>query len=730
MKQFTVIRLFISLFVFPLRQTSGIMFAFLLSFPLNAWACAIPGTHNYYLFSTVGARDWSVDTENRTLENWRAYTGMKELYWFDEDTLRAVAKQKNDALMVSYIDCLSRYLDVARMAQNTWDYPTKQDLQDRRKSLLSLQRYALSKTKTRLRSQHALLYMRCNMMLGQHQTNIAFWEQTASKYINSVYRDMMRNIYAGALLKKGRADEATQIFMEHGDMQSLYTYYYKRRSFEAIRSEYRRNPDSPAMPFLLQDFANNAQEAYDAMNDEMNLPGKLFIRDISQTESRNMCAFVNEVLREQKTHDPALWKSLQAWLQYLLGERGQAREGIAQAVAMEGRPRSKDNARLLRLYIESSQRKADGTLDDFLAEELQWLETKMLEEQTAQTGDFFGNHYTRAYDRLVTQQLLPRYSAAGRADVATAFLAVLDEMSKSGIGPAQQAAAGASRIDEYGWNGDYADEFFHHIDTMPIPQFESYMAYIHAAPATPLARWLTARVRRDEQFFNELLGTKYLRLGRWQEAAACLSKVGLDFVNNMNIAPFMARRDYKVEPWFNRQLIKEEQQTDRTLRTSRHQKLEFAREMLQLEQGMGTLSATEKVQRAYDLAVRYTQASYAGRCWYITRYGQSVRDTLRPDETDMLRKAGELLAVAQTHGDLLWQERVLYAQAWLPLEPWYENVWDDETLEILTVLHPEHRQYKALVALSQFERKKSSPASQYVSRCDVLKKFVKAAEGK
>ena len=140
------------------------------------------------------------------------------------------------------------------------------------------------------------IYMRCNMMLGRHHANVTFWEQTASQYIETVYKDMMKNIYAGALYKTGQEDKAGEMFAEMEDYESLMTIYYKKRSYLAISQHYKQNPNSKVLPFLLQDFVNNAQEAEDAKTGTMG--GKLFIRDINEQESWQMQQFCELVVRE------------------------------------------------------------------------------------------------------------------------------------------------------------------------------------------------------------------------------------------------------------------------------------------------------------------------------------------------------------------------------------------------------------------------------------------------
>ena len=664
----------------------------LLPLATAVFGCAIPGTHNYYLFSVIDTEDWQSDINQRTLDNWRAYTKNNDLHWFDADAIRSVAHQRGDGLMVSYLDHLVAYLTILDEARPSWDYPTKMDLEQHQEALKEIQAYALSKTSSNLRSQHALLYMRCCMMLELHQENIRFWEGTASKYINSVYRDMMRNIYAGALLKTGRNDEATQIYAEQGDLSSLYTYYYKKRSFEAIRDEYQARPDSPAFPFLLQDFANNAQEAYDEQQGD-NWPGKLFIRDVKEKECQQMCDLAARVVKEGKTSNPVLWQSLQAWLQYLMGNRDEALAIISGTQGQEGTARAKDNARVLRLFIQSSVKPVTRSYNDFLAEELSWLEQQAKTEGGEQ--DFYYNHYTQVYDRLVHQVLFPKFQDIHHEEWAIAFLQICDQ-----------------------------NECFAHIDTTAITHVVKYRNFLHRSPVSALDRWLQSHIKADDTFFHELLGTKYLRLARWREAIAHLEKVPLSYIREMNIAPYMACRNYRIEPWLQRQRYSEEMQEHYPVQALRNQKLQFAREMLSLEQGLGRLPLRHRALRSYLLAVRYAQASFAGDAWYITRYSKSCYDAPRADEVNMLMRASRLLNTALKTGSFADKEKVLFAKAWLPVDSWYKEKWNDQQFRYDQIALPNSHQYKALDALVRFERQHSGRTSAYVSRCDVLRQFM------
>ena len=126
------------------------------------------------------------------------------------------------------------------------------------------------------------------------------------------------------------------------------------------------------------------------------------------------------------------------------------------------------------------------------------------------------------------------------------------------------------------------------------------------------------------------------------------------------------------------------------------------------------------------MATRYYQASHLGDCWFITHYRWSVSDSTRTGEADFTGRAINYLNVAKTATVFYQKEKVLYALAYIPLEPWYSEDWDDNTSKNIYKYNIGSRQYKALQELSAFERQNTdNTPSIYVTKCDVLKKFGK-----
>ena len=676
-------------------------------------ACAGIGTYNYYLFNLYDNDEFAYRMERITSNNWKVYMGLNEndWFWFSEEKVTEVAKQKNDALMQSYVHQLARYLKVCDDVQgDQWNYPTKEELAQRRTTLEAIRAYANTKLRTRLRSQHGLLYMRANMLLGNHADNVKFWEETASQYINSVYKDMMYNIYAGALYKTGRTDEGVDIFIEQGDYRSLMTIYYKRRSYAAINEVYNANPKARVLPFLLQDFVNNAQEADDAGKYE-SFGGKLFIRDITKAEAQQMIGLCKRAVSEQKTDAPAMWQTAQAWLEYMFADKKQALKDIQKAVTMEGSDRIKDCARVIRIYIDASMRKQDTDFDNWAGTEMQWLYNKSNRANPKPVTNYFerSSYYDNAFERIVQQVMADKYQAT-HPEVTMALYKV---------------------------QGFYGCEAY--LDTTTIANVQKYYAYLNGAANTEMDRFLKNAIRQQPQQdeadadneYNDLIGTKYLRLCQWDKAIEWLSKVPVALYQKKGYSFYAALRRTNVEPWIERQFLRDAEYYSEVARKLRENpKLVFAKQMQQLEYGMNMLQGKSRYQRCYDLAVRYAQANFSGDCWFIMRDAKSPGcDEVEPNEVDLAARALDYLREAAKTTDPQLKERALFALSYGELQPkelWASLEWNGDKGDYDRIPQRKSAQWKAFASLVDFERQNPAGTARYVSRCDEYDTFLKA----
>ncbi len=656
-------------------------------------ACGWAGTNNYYLFNVYNSDDFSRRVDEISRDNWKAYLGMSsnDYFWFNANDIIKAAQEKNDPLMVSYVQNLQKYLDCCDIEERKlyeWNYPSKEDIATCNQTLQTVRTYASSKLKSRLRSQHALLFMRCNMMLGRHQENITFWEGTASQYIETVYKDMMKNIYAGALYKTDKEEKAGELFAEMGDYNSLMTMYYKKRSYFAIQREYHLNPNSKVLPFLLQDFVNNAQEADDATNpNAAGVGGKLFIRDISQNEAKQMITLCEQVIREGKTETPALWKTAKAWLEYMFGSKQQAQSDIAEAVKLDGTERMQSAARVIRLYIESAMAPKSQDFDNWLESELQWLKKKGEED----------GFYHSAADRITHQVLTKRYE-----DRPIAAIGLL------------------KAVNSY--------QYDYYIDTMKVEGLEKFFYFTLKTPKTALDKYIKAQINPEQFELEDLIGTKYMRLCQWDKAIQWLENIPSTYYDKRGYAVYAANRSYNIGPWIKRQWLSDNIDYSKEWKLGVNPKLVYAREMQKMEGELNVLTGETLKKQYYELAVRYAQASFTGDCWFLMRDTKSVMDTVRVNEVDLAAKAALMLQKAGEPKDFLLKEKVLFAKAYVYMNPspWYDRIWNNETYEYNFLPNPRSQAYKAFAVLAEFEKKHPSETSGYVSRCDEYKQFLKA----
>ena len=670
---------------------------------LTATACLTPVIHDYYLFS-VYHRDLNADFEKRCNQNWAAYTQGK-VTCFDYEALLKYTQQKKDAQMTAYVKRLNQYVNgICSEMGNPWYYPSKEEINQNKAQLRTIRTQSQAALQTRLRSQNALMVMRCNMMLEQHEANIAFWKEWEGKLPNSVYRDMMRNIYAGALCHTGRQDEACQIFAEQGDMTSIRFCMYDNLTYAGIKKVFERNPNAASLPWLVQTYVNDAQTVLgNMMYSDEDTQEQIQLNKQYRNDVTNFIALANKAVATSQT--PVLWKTAAAWMEFMYGDHKKAQKYIDEAVNMEGTPRMKDNARAIRFFITAANaNKSSEKFDNYVAQELKWLE--QMDKQDCQEETCWSTHYREVADRVIFEVLTDKYDQWKRPEIANALVGAL---------PSQRG--------EYdSFNPHYSDFYFWRLDTLSGTDLEKYLVFTQQQQKGQLEQYLLSRTYTDKNFLTDLTGTRYLAEGNWKKAISFLQQVPLSFLDQQNICEYMNTRSYTTEQWMKSQLKSMSDQRGLT-HLKRNMKLDFAREINQMEGQLSVAKNEKRQQLAYDIAVRLFQASYLGDCWFLTRYGHSVADEARKNEKDFVALAQQYLETASQSNQFLLKEKALYALGYIPTEPWQESVWDDQKMDYVLETRPNSSQYKALTQLTELYKK--HPMSNYVSKCDVLKAFLK-----
>lgn len=713
----------------------------LLGFAIDAWSCGYGyyNNHNNYMFS-VFRREALRGTiyDNALNKFWEDYTDEK-VYSFEwsKDNIMETAKKKGDKEMIEYVTQLSRYVDISDDLKESWEYPTKEELQQRKADLKEMYQKAAAYKGTRLQGQWNLLLMRSNLLLGDHTANVNYWNQTASKLPQSDYKTLMENIYACALLHTGKQREAFDIYAKQGDIVSIKWAMRKYRNLAGIQRIYEEDPNSPCIPFLIQDFVNNFQETLDCngsdrdsymedCGDWMDMIGqKLILRQ----EADRFITYANKVVSSGKTNTPALWQTAIGAVQFLSGQYIEAYNSLDKAVNMKGTDRMLDNARAIRMVASARSHTLNNEYTKWMAGEIEWLVGKIREEaagspDAGQSYAYIDNHYYDILDRLVYQELAPKYVANNRIDVAVALKGMLQS-------PEKLLGMPINSNSDNSWNENYRGEYFDALDLLSADQTIEYLGFLQNNTGDDIELLAKRHLTYDLNFFYDLIGTKYLAENKFEKAIPYLEKVPLKFLEGQNISYYLANRDWHKAKWLVNQHINNydsgSEEGPYTGKLRSNPKLEYCKEMIELQKRYQSANKQERQQVAYNLANNYYQASYLGDCWCLTQYGSSVSDTARVDRPDFVEFAINYLQESKASKDLKMQENSLVGLAYIPYDAWYTTTWDwdDEAHDYEKIINRNSRQFKALYELNTFINTHRDQVSSQISRCDVLKQFRK-----
>ena len=682
----------------------------------NSTACVSEGpTHNRYMFSVY--RHNALTDGPAFLYDidryWQTYTGNDGpcgigFYKWNRDEIMSTARKKNDTAMIAYLTLFNRYFKTCEAyTEDAWNYPTKQQMAQRQKSFQNVLAAAKAYRGTALRPQYVLLQMRANMMLGYNNANIALWNSTASRLAESPWRDAMRNIYARALLKNGQRTRACNIYAEQGDVQSIKTVMRNFRNLAGIRTIFAQNPNAPTLHFLVQDFVNNVQETLDqkaAGFDDAEWFKTIDAKQVYRKEAMSFVQFAVDAAANAKVKSPSLWLAAASMVDYLIGNNQRAIAEADKAVEADGTERMRDNARAIRLLVSTRTNKPTDQYTDYLLAEFRWLDAKIKEE--GGNSSEYENHYTDVKDRVVHRGLEPLFRKVGMDNTALALCAMMN------------AEGNYNNNVSYGpWN-----EYFCKMDSLKADRLADYYQYLSTPHTNAFETYCTQNTYHDADYFNDLIGTKLIAEGRFADAIPYLKKVGMSLLSAQMISIYSSQRHYDTPRWFGKQRVEE---AYGPAKVTRNAKLDFCMDMTdRLSRYSLAREGSDRQQMAYDLAVRYYQASCYGDCWYLTHYYHSVMDSARSWEKDFAAETVKYLNVAKQSDNVRLRYRSLYALAFMPVEPWATVEYDTSNgyKEVL-VVHPKSAQYMALSYLDMFAKAYPNAIDDYTRRCDVLREF-------
>ena len=170
--------------------------------------------------------------------------------------------------------------------------------------------------------------------------------------------------------------------------------------------------------------------------------------------------------------------------------------------------------------------------------------------------DIYGNHYTELKDRLIYQNLAPKAQSEGQAELSLGLIGMLSEEPlyyETG-----NPRSPRFKNDDWSWNADYSNLLFSELDKRLAIRVREYYTMLTSKPKDDFYAYVIKANYNDADYYNDLIGTKYLAEGNFNDAEQYLKKVSLSFLNKQNIGGYMAKRDWSRERWFGKQKIKDD----------------------------------------------------------------------------------------------------------------------------------------------------------------------------
>ena len=681
---------------------------------LQAWACGGWVRPNYYMFSVFN-RDLMDDPfAQETKQYWVNYTGDESAEYacetlgyvkpeeFDksENLIIKTARKKGDKETLNYLRLLTEYLNHDGSDYTSWEYPSKEKIAQDKAAIEKVKTQAAAYKVKKYKSQYALLQMRCNMTAGNHKDNIAYWENTASKLPNSVYKNWMKDIYAGALYNTGEKDKASEIYAELGDMASIKYCVRKKRNLNGIKEEYAANPNSQTLIFLVQDFVNNTQETLDNGSDP-EVMKYVEATGIYQKDMEGFIEFAGQVLAEGKTKYPAMWEAARGFVNYMAGNQNDAITQLKNAQNLEGTQRMKDNARACLLLASIKSAQPTNDYYNYLLGEYKWLESKAGFNATSEKDKDY--HYSDVFERVTYDNLVPQLQDWGEPYLAMALL---------GVGNSLDVPSGSTYLTM--------------LDDISSSELEAFDEYIRNGDHNAFEKWAVNECSFNADNFNDLMGTKLVREGEFRGAINYLEKVPTSYISEQGISYYMARKDYNQEIWLKRQFLsflKEELTPVKS-----NAKLDFCRDMIALDAQIEQATGEDKNELLYRKANLLYQASHKGDCWYLAHYSNGVYSEPAKSEFDFIGTTRRLLrTVERNTSNLELMQKCVFAQTFITGETTGYCVqgdydWNSKTWNYY--LNPDVPHYRSMTRLVDFNSEHPDLTPDYITKCDILKHFM------
>lgn len=604
-----MMRTFLRLFILSVLLIPGINKAnacqdILSLTPYSAFRLILPEVQDYGYANPAG--------EKETTDYWLKATGGK----CDAASIEAYFKGNADAAnsfykwlrdpahkeSYAYVKSCQEFEKLlGQYYSSVWDYNPA--------SLDDLKRFAASVTvpaKGKLRARYLFLKLRALYAAADYAAAEQLWKTQCASLPASPLKERMEGYLAGVYYRTHRYEDAALIYRRLGDGNSFSWCLSQMVGMDNLRDIYNGNPQSPLVPYVLQDYVNalwNMQKAnlgsyYDkyyiqtpyGFSNDLDLE-----RGCSRLES--LC---REVLARGKSNCPLAWQTALAFV-LNLQDKGAEAVKVLDGASLSGADAASlaNYKRVLAWCLmkdgseESSQRfiEAFESLMSDVDKELGALKEKY---------DYYDNDACPSFN-FVVDVFLPSamqyYRVNGEAYRAIELLAISNRLIDGDLG-------GSFLLTTSG-------------DEMPIDNLYALDKVMHGndKPAVDAMYLRYAAIPQD--LVSDILGTRLLRSCRFGEALRYLTTVSPEFIKTQAVYPYLIRSISAVRPFAS---VPYRKLTD----VVANPKAEYCRKVMELQARFAKAKGAEKIERGYELGNMLFQGSPAGYLWAMSDYYRTV----------------------------------------------------------------------------------------------------------
>lgn len=561
----------------------------------------------------------------------------------------------NDKAIMDFLLLAKRNEHIRLQHNSLWYYPSMKIKGPT--TLEEIVELSLSNNDSRLRHRYLLQAIRALYTLNRYEECIDIWNKefkTLDK--NHAIRRHAHMYMAGALYHTGNVEQALTEYAEIGDINSIL-YISKLEGMDIddialMELLYRNNPANGKVLSMLYNHITNIDdnpfsEWYDVNN--------------------NICSPTMTRLTEMATtlasegYDPVLWNYTAAYLHALQGNESEARKAIALADHCECSPFMRDSIEVMKIFIDAKFSTLDKRYYKRLHEQMSWLNDKIKEHSPAAAKmydyDVFyyihpvSNDYWKTTSQMVINSMLcPRLLKADQEVLALQLANMSSNYALKEIDCIHHTFWNTAiyETEDYGYCSakeyrhtrntpndlDYASYFCYLANIVSTDAMQAYLDIV-AKPATSFDSYLNECGYTNSSYLNDIMGMRYLRDMRYEEAATTLAKVEFEYNHAHNLRLYYDPFDFS-----KRRDIRDVFDFDF--------RYHFAKRMADLEQSIAHESDPDRRGRMM-IEYGYGMAASVSHCWQLCYYQSGyiwhtyINYLWKSSDTDLERRGYELI---------------------------------------------------------------------------------------